>query len=61
MAEPHQFGFCLPRRSPDDYLREQLAERVERMNASVDPAERVELFREIETLRSKLRGTGGVL
>ncbi len=45
----------LPHRLPDAEGRKaDLAEMVERFNASSDPGERAELFREIAALRARL-------
>lgn len=41
--------------SDADRLRERAAEVSEAFNASVDPAERVELYRELERLRAAVR------
>jgi len=50
-----QFQLFLPDRPTDDILRERLAEYVERFNAEVDPAQRVFLHLEIQSLRRLLR------
>jgi hypothetical protein len=45
-------------RQTDDLLREKLADVVESFNATVDPAERVELHAEISRLRLLLGAKG---
>jgi hypothetical protein len=54
MAESHQLEIALPRRTRDDYLGEQLAAAIEKLNATTDAAERVGLFAEVERLRAQL-------
>lgn len=46
----------LPQRSADDILDERLRARVEEFNAETEPQRRVELHREIQHLRSLLKG-----
>jgi hypothetical protein len=44
--------------NPTDKIRDRLAEVVEVFNATTDPSERIELYREIECLRADLSEMG---
>jgi hypothetical protein len=50
----HQLSLSLPPPATDDVLRDRLAAAVESANATTDPAERVEHYRRIQSLRTSL-------
>jgi hypothetical protein len=58
LPDNRQLEIALPRRTRDDYAREQLAAAIEEFNATTEPARRVELHAEISRLRAQL-GLGG--
>lgn len=49
-----QLELSMPPKRTNDVLSERLADLVERFNATTDPAERVDLHREIKKLRAIL-------
>jgi len=54
----HQYEINLPPGATNDALSEQLADRVERFNASTDADERVVLHREVIQLRELVGRVG---
>lgn len=54
-----QLEFALPPPDTNGILHARLAEVVEQFNESIDPSERVELFREMQRLRAILSPKGG--
>lgn len=58
MRGAEQTELCLPRRTPEDRLREELAELVTAMNSEFDPRERCALYVRIQHLRRRIAAGG---
>lgn len=58
MELAEQTEMSLPRRAPEDRLREDLAELVEAMNCELDMHERIRLYVQVQALRRRLSAGG---
>lgn len=52
----HQYELCLPPRNYESDTEQRLRELVVDLNETIDPAERIVMFQEVQRLRAELRG-----